>query len=564
MRLRFFLIFMLISATAFSQNNTQYIDSLSNAVNATNGAFRKALSLEKALNQIVIEDLDFDQFKAQLNVATFNPRMLLTLEAQEFRVAVLKGKEPNRIDSDSDSNPYRGYFLANSHFFFGEKVKALSLFKKIIPQFITLQDTFYAASTYNNIGTLHYINDHLDSGLTNFLLAKEYTYWFNEMLEANILAISNELNDKELSENQIKTIHNKSPNTTNGVYYNNAYHFFDQYYPDRRDSLVEVISNVFTKLSDVPDELYRVLIREGLLCDSMAFELLHMPTHVYFDNAIDELLKSNIIKTEAFTYDVLDSLKRKSGNEKNIYKLAIFNELDSARQFDFIELNKLVASQQTDSDLRELNELITSYKSDLKDSETNAKKILIISTLIILVTILLVTTFYFRQKARVSKSLNEALKKNQELELAQVQIERDMNETRSRIKSISRESLEKLDELKKLIQNLDSAELNKDLLQDLNIIRIHQDGITRFKINRFCEDLHSEKFTPLENILSAKELQVLKLMVLGFRSKEIANLIDVSHQYVNNQRHKIRSLLQDSGYDFEVLTEELRLSLYYQ
>ncbi|PTM15259.1 MAG: hypothetical protein DA445_07570 [Bacteroidetes bacterium] len=564
MRQLIFLIHILIGTNAFSQHINQTVDSLANEVNVTSGKFRKALSLEKALIQIVIEDLDFYQFKAQLNVSTFNPRMLLTIEAHDFRVAILKGKEPNRINSENDSNPYKVYFLANSHFFFGEKDKALRLFKKIIPQFLTLQDTFYAASTYNNIGTLHYINNNLDSGLTNFLLAKEYTYWFNEMLEANILAISNALGDKGLSQSQINTIHSNSPNSTNGVYYNNAYYFFDQYYPDRRDSLVEVISNIFTKLSDVPDELYRVFIREGLLCDSMAFELLNMPSHVYFDNAIDALLKSNIIKTEAFTYEVLDSLKRKSGEEKNIYKLAIFNELDSARQFDFIELNKIVSSQETDSDFSELKALITSYKSDLENSKAKTKNILIISILIILVIILLVTTFYFRQKVHVSRTLNEALKKNQELELAQIEIEREMNETRSRIISISLESLEKLEALKKLIQDLDNSELNKDLLKDFNIIRTHQDGITRFKINRFCEDLHSEKFFPLENILSSKELQVLKLMVLGFRSKEIATLIDVSHQYVNNQRHKIRSLLQDSGYDFEVLTKELRLSLYFQ
>ena len=189
MRQLIFLIHILIGTNAFSQHINQTVDSLANEVNVTSGKFRKALSLEKALIQIVIEDLDFYQFKAQLNVSTFNPRMLLTIEAHDFRVAILKGKEPNRINSENDSNPYKVYFLANSHFFFGEKDKALRLFKKIIPQFLTLQDTFYAASTYNNIGTLHYINNNLDSGLTNFLLAKEYTYWFNEMLEANILAI---------------------------------------------------------------------------------------------------------------------------------------------------------------------------------------------------------------------------------------------------------------------------------------------------------------------------------------------------------------------------------------
>ena len=226
-------------------------------------------------------------------------------------------------------------------------------------------------------------------------------------------------------------------------------------------------------------------------------------------------------------------------------------------------MNQTIPDQYAEIKQDELNALIDTYKIDLQNSEKNAKNILITSVLALLACVLLLTTFYFRQKAIVSKSLNEALKKNQELELAKVQLESQMNETRSKIASISRENLSKLQELKQLIQNLDSAEMNEELLKDLNIIRIHQDGITRFKINRFCEDLNSEKFIPLAVFLSTKELQVFKLMVLGFRSKEIANLIDVSHQYVNNQRHKIRSVFQEHGYEFEALIEDLRSNLYH-
>jgi len=489
--------------------------------------------------------------------------MLLTLEAQEFRTAVLRGQEPSRINEENESNPYKGYFLANSYFFFGEEQKALMLFNEIAPQFQTLQDTFYTASTYNNIGTIHYVNNRLDSGLTYFLLAKQYTYWFNEMLEANILAVSNALNNRELSEEQIETIRKNNPNSANGVYYNNAYEFFDKYNPEKRDSLVERMNEVFTSLGDVPDPLYRVFIREELRCDSMANELLKMPSHIYYENALDELLRSPIIHGKSFSSDVIDSLWRKSSLTKNVYRLQIYNNLDSLSKWRFIELNQTIPDQYAEIKQDELNALIDTYKIDLQNSEKNAKNILITSVLALLVFLLLVTTIYFRQKAIVSKSLNEALEKNQELELAKVQLESQMNETRSKITSISRENLSKLQELKHLIQNLDSIEMNEELLKDLNIIRIHQDGITRFKINRFCEDLNSEKFIPLAVFLSTKELQVFKLMVLGFRSKEIANLIDVSHQYVNNQRHKIRSVLQEHGYEFQALIEDLRSNLYH-
>lgn len=563
MRISFLLSLFMFYSALFGQENSHPVDSLSNEVNTISGEFEKALALEKALNQIVIDDLDFERFKSNLQVAYFTPRMLLTLEAQEFRVAVLRGQEPSLIIEDSESNPYKGYFLANSHFFFGEEQKALMIFNKIAPQFKALEDTFYTASTYNNIGTIHYINNRLDSGLTYFLLAKQYTYWFNEMLEANILAVSNALNNKEFSAEQIQTIHKNNPNSTNGVYYNNAYEFFDKYNPRKRDSLVERMNEVFTRLGDVPDPLYRVFIREELRCDSMANELLKMPSHIYYENALDELLRSPIIHGESFSSDVIDSLWRKSSLTKNVHRLQIYNNLDSLSKWHFIELNQSIPDQHAEIERDELNALIESYKIDLQKSKKNAHNILIISILSFLVFILLMTTFYFRQKAIVSKSLNEALEKNQELELAKVQLERQINETRSKITSISRENLSKLQELKQLIQNLDSLEMNEELLKDLNIIRIHQDGITRFKINRFCEDLNSEKFIPLAVFLSTKELQVFKLMVLGFRSKEIANLIDVSHQYVNNQRHKIRSVLREHGYEFEALIEDLRSNLYH-
>ncbi len=563
MRICFLLSLLMFSSALFGQENSHPVDSLSNEVNTISREFEKALALEKALNQIVIDDLDFDRFKSNLQVAYFTPRMLLTLEAQEFRAAVLRGQEPSRINEESESNPYKGYFLANSYFFYGEEQKALMLFNEIAPQFMTLQDTFYTASTYNNIGTIHYVNNRLDSGLTYFLLAKQYTYWFNEMLEANILAVSNALNNRELSEEQIETIRKNNPNSANGVYYNNAYEFFDKYNPRKRDSLVERMNEVFTSLGDLPDPLYRVFIREELRCDSMANELLKMPSHIYYENALDELLRSPIIHRKSFSSDVIDSLWRKSSLTKNVYRLQIYNNLDSLSKWRFIELNQTIPDQYAEIKQDQLNALIDTYKIDLQNSEKNAKNILITSVLALLVFVLLVTTIYFRQKAIVSKSLNEALEKNQELELAKVQLESQMNETRSKITSISRENLSKLQELKQLIQNLDSLEMNEELLKDLNIIRIHQDGITRFKINRFCEDLNSEKFIPLAVYLSTKELQVLKLMVLGFRSKEIANLIDVSHQYVNNQRHKIRSVLQEHGYEFEALIEDLRSNLYH-
>ena len=48
----------MFSSALIGQENSHPVDSLSNEVNTISGEFEKALALEKALNQIVIDDFD--------------------------------------------------------------------------------------------------------------------------------------------------------------------------------------------------------------------------------------------------------------------------------------------------------------------------------------------------------------------------------------------------------------------------------------------------------------------------------------------------------------------------
>ena len=58
----------------------------------------------------------------------------------------------------------------------------------------------------------------LDSALSYFLKAKEYTYWHNEMLEVNILAISNVLEDTALAQQQILKISKETKEESSPYY----------------------------------------------------------------------------------------------------------------------------------------------------------------------------------------------------------------------------------------------------------------------------------------------------------------------------------------------------------
>ena len=67
----------------------------------------------------------------------------------------------------------------------------------------------------------------------------------------------------------------------------------------------------------------------------------------------------------------------------------------------------------------------------------------------------------------------------------------------------------------------------------------------RFKIKKLAEDLSPPSFEKVEQHLNAKESQILKLTLLEFRSKEIAALLGVSPQHINNVRSKIKAKVEE-------------------
>jgi len=162
-----------------------------------------------------------------------------------------------------------------------------------------------------------------------------------------------------------------------------------------------------------------------------------------------------------------------------------------------------------------------------------------------------------------TQKVNTLIRDNTELEKERLKISGELASVRKSINNIARENLDKLNALRDLIADQESKNSNSEQsYRDLNIIRTHQEGIIRFKINRFCDDLNAAPLEQYETYLSEQEFKIFKLMILEFRSKEIATLLDVSHQYINNKRHKIRTSLTEAGFDLDELVVSLRKELY--
>jgi len=539
---------------------------LATDINLETRSSKKALLIEKALNSPeLLNDSSFIQFRKELDHSSLNSRMLLTLAAHTVRTALFKGTYNRDISVPlNDPNPYIKYFDANYIFYQGDAYSAKAQFQSCINEFTTIQDTFYLSSALNNIGAICWSLDQTDSALYYFLQSKKYTYWYNDMLESNILAIANELGDEQLSLRQIEIIQANNPLSKNGVYLNNLYHYYKNLQPSKLDSVASYIKTSFDSISQVPEELLTVYVKECWSTDLIVNRLLKMPDNAYFDLSVKALIKNSCILDSAYTDSVLLKISERlnGGFVKDCLEGYLVAGFENRPIILNLIQNSGSANEGESTQITRLQDLIESYERELDESEAFIKKsggIAIVLAFIALITII----FLQRRKISETQKVNTLIRNNSELEQERMKISGELTAVRKSINNIARENLEKLNDLRSLIANQEGYESDADQsFKDLNIIRTHQEGITRFKINRFCDDLNDEPLKKFEPMLSEQEFKIFKLMILEFRSKEIATLLDVSHQYINNKRHKIRTSLAEAGFELDDLVTALRKELY--
>ena len=559
------LVFLLSICSIVGQSQPNKIDSLANVVNNEHREFKRSVYVEQALQYLAENDYEIAYFKSQLDVTKLTTRELLNLNAYEVKRDVRNGTYV--YDSnDTDNNPYILYY--RSIYFFQQGMVELAVrdLNLIAKEFILLSDSSFSSSVYNNLGATHWSRGNLDSALISFQKCRAYSSWYIEMLEANILGLANTINDIELSIEQIEIITKKNPNCVNPVYLNNLFTFVEKNDTSKADSVGLIIQNAYPNISELPEALLNLYTSNDWQISETIQKLMSMPSaSPYFDLAVTGLLKNETILNVEVTDSTLHILYNKVEDEqlRSLIQL-YFNTNTEGRK----SILNYVTSPMNDSAYQEsldrLKKLTQQYREEKLISKKVQEKIIY---LFILALLLILIAIVFTQRAKImeSKKVVVLTAENTSLETVKLELSEELIQLRKSLTSIARENIRKLEQLRILMQDLDETDDHHDeKFKDLNIIRTHQEGITRFKISKFCEDLNTDSFKPLEKLISKKELQLLKLIALEFRSKEIAILLNVSPQYINNQRHKIKVLLNLQGYDFDKLLSNLKTDLFKQ
>ena len=560
------LVFLLSICSIVGQSQPNKIDSLALlVVNNEHREFKRSLHIEHALQYLVENDYEIAYFKSQLDVTKLTTRDLLNLDAYEAKRDVRNGTYV--YDSnDTYTNPYILYY--RSIYFFQQGMAELAVrdLNLIAKEFILLSDSNFSSSVYNNLGATHWSRGNLDSALMSFQKCRAYSSWYIEMLEANILGLANTINDTELSLEQIEIITKKNPNCINPIYLNNLFSFVEKNDTSKADSVGLIIQNAYPNISELPEALLNLYTSNDWQISETIQKLMSMPSaSPYFNLSVTGLLKNETILNVEVTDSALHILYNKVEDEqlRSLIQL-YFNTNTEGRKNILNYITSPINDSASQESLDRLKKLAEQYREEKLISKKAQEKMIYLFFLALMI-VLIAIVFTQRAKIMESKKVVVLTAENTSLETVKLELSEELIQLRKSLTSIARENIRKLEQLRILMQDLDETDdHNDEKFKDLNIIRTHQEGITRFKISKFCEDLNADSFKPLEKLISKKELQLLKLIALEFRSKEIAILLNVSPQYINNQRHKIKVLLNLQGYDFDKLLSNLKTDLFKQ
>lgn len=556
-------IFFLFICSFIGRSQSNTLDSLANRVNNEHRPFKKSVTLGAALQYLVPTDFELVDLKSKLNIADLKTGDLLAIDAFKTRRMVARGTytyDPNDVVTNPYALHYRSVYLFNQ----GEIQTALKYMRYSFQKFVSLQDSSYASSVSNNLGAGYWAIGNLDSALLFFKQCQSYASWYQEMTEANILGLATTISDTALALEQIAIINKENPNCINPVYLSNLYYFSAVNDSSKIDSVSLIIQTAYPAVSDVPSALLDIFIINNWQTTGAISRLMSEPNTPYFRLGVNSLLKSKTILSGVVTDSVLDILYKKIDDDQTKSLLRIyFNTNTEARKNILTYLNDPdLNSENIDSSRERLKKLVAQYRAEKIVSEKSQQR-LVYLFFTILTLILLAIVIIQRAKIEETKKVGVLTIKNNSLEAEQLELSQELSEVRKSLTSIARENIQKLDQLRILMKDLDNTDTNRSLMfKDLNIIRTHQEGVTRFKIGKFCDDLNGDVFESIEKLVSKKETQLLKLIALEFRSKEIAILLNVSPQYVNNQRHKIKVLLQLHGYDFDKFLSNVKTGLF--
>ena len=533
------------------------IDSLVVTFESTEGPFMKAKSLEKSLIYLMSTGGDTEEFIDRLDKNQFNKRIFLISDAMDAKEAAFFAEWYSLLVYTDDSNPYKRFNSGIASFVMGDLEQASEVFKSCIDPFVQLEDSFYVSSILTNIGAVYWHKEHKDSALHYFLKAKEYTFWFNEMLEMNILAISNSMNDSALSLDQIRKIHSHANRPHDPVFLTNALYYYEEFDTSRVDSMRSYLLELYPADSLIPEALLQSFVNIAPP-KQLARSFADATNISFLREGIQSLLVSDRIASNAFDSATIHAIREKLGEDSYGTLIHAFAYLDSIQRLELSQaLGELYEEEQrnTEAEQLELQRLYASRNKQMNLRLEQATRIFFGVIILLLIVLILI----LRRNLKIAKTQGKLAKENARLLEQQLAFDTRKTNVHSALEKILSSQIKFEKSLLELAEP--GAEHKTNLISDLQLINTHQKGINRFKLKSLLGDFKMNGIEKLDGVLSAMEMQVFKLTLLDYKAKEIGLLLDVSAQYVNNIRHKSRTAIELHGFDYQNLVFEMTQGL---
>ena len=525
--------------------NQSISDSLAQQVNTAENDIERLKELERAVRTLIHSGPNaFQTFRNKLDYSKLNTHNALVLDAYTARHYFSKGSTDSLLALPANGNPFIKFYQGNAHFYEGNTARTIQLNQEAAELFTYYSDTIYIASCHNNIGAAYWHLNELDSALSYFLKAKDYTYWHNEMLEINILAIANVLEDTALAQQQILKISEETEDESSPYFLVNLHSFYDAQERSELDSIQVFIQKKYALLGDVPEPLLPLFIKKEWKLDSLSDVLLERTGNSFYNQAFNALLTSNAIGSEAFTAEVLSALSEKTSDTNSAYIGRLMAKLSAKERAHFARVLDAKLDEIEITNSQKLRYVSNAFKTTLEQKDYKYKKALFIGLILLALAFIAFSVVQTISLRRAKESIRLA-ENNAALIQENTAMQQEVIQIRSTIEEVAKNSLDQVRKLRKAVEELDTANVHLELPNDLNVIAIHEEGMLRFKIKEIAEGLQSKQLDALGAHLNEKEALVLKLTLLDFRSKEIAVLLGVTPQHVNNLRTKIKSKIED-------------------
>lgn len=509
--------------------------------------------------------------------------------------------------------------LARCHMFMGKTLSRAGLFAESNETFLkaraiysALGDSLYVskmdytiAYNYLDLGMYHKGIPHLESAIqrSNNSADTHFTASMNLAMGSFLTAMKKFEESRSYTKTAIQLLNDSKQIEIGGAYHNlarsfgfqaqydSAYHYYQKAlsiwkninYQRGEGVLYTNISEFFTQQEQYDRAIDYLLKSEKLLIEiqdkrrlkdtylKIADNYLHlnMPKKAmsYVQKAEDQGLEHSPF---SFFHE-LDRLKAKTYEQLGDFKKAYQHQIEFLKRADTLveqqAEQRVLQSDQRLEFLRKTKDLelkAATLKSVQQEKELlQAEQTIYLILLISIILIASFVLFYFNKRKKFEREIYESNLQQSEEQNKQLQKEIDL-----RHKKLSSYALQlidknqKIDDVKKQVENLKNSEHSKEIGNELALIEnsIHQAINTEqsweeFKL--YFEEVHTDFFARIKEThpsITSRELRLSALLRLNLSTKEIANLLNLPNKTIEVARYRLRKKFE--------LSQEVKLTDY--